>query len=822
MTEDNNNQNNSYEAQMKKWGAFALREVMPKIAQISKQPDFGFHGLTHTEQVILFGIDYALSENINPLPVILACALHDCARTTDNSDKGYGNRGHAAKCAPIAFNFLEEYDFGLTENEKEKIINAIANHTDGKNTNEKIAACLWDADRTRLAWEDEPVEWLFSTKRGLEVANPNVKDTYYQQQIQLLQTIINEANEKGEPIYSYILDEQNQTNKQATKYSFKDENRIDSLNTNMIQQTLKSINTQKSTEYADLIVNQIMPILQSYTPIKHQYAYFYDDFLNKDVTEKDYNTYMNLLSQFEQTLLLSADYALLQGINPLPVIWGTAAKCFSKIKKDEFHQNPINFLNNQQIHLNDQLKNQIISALHTSENQESLSINHCINDAFNTIDIWENSSRPSNGMSKHAKIIAYNKKPFFKQLLQKLNSLDKLDTFTQQSIESKYTNNSAPVEISENEPLPMYHSTPFAFDKFNEANIDLTPDIRYALLHANEKKRGNLFFVYKVKLHGIFPLITGDKTSFKKQGINFPMERICKFMGISYPISDKIQFFEEIRESLNKLGKELDPPYYAIKEEFKKNKKSLEKSKNLDKSELLQQIKEKTRELNSIEESLNVKKTTIETLKSFFNRRKDKKERDKKETKKSKLIEEIKKLEQKIKEHEAKYKANMEDLQRSYEEKLDKEKSRCPIFELENHLTNIEKNRLNETDLETHANTTLQLLKEFIENQNAADFLGRVTPRQHLLVDGIKKDGCAIIVGEDDNTPPHYTIFNHDTVELTHRYTLDRFENTKVIRIEKMGSDGKFHEINENSPKESQLNQTATNLIINKNNGFQK
>ena len=69
----------------------------------------------------------------------------------------------------------------------------------------------------------------------------------------------------------------------------------------------------------------------------------------------------------------------------------------------------------------------------------------------------------------------------------------------------------------------MYHSSPFAFDKFNEANIDLTPDIRYALLHANEKTRGRLFFVYKVKLHGRFPNIVEhafeDPGSFKKQGI---------------------------------------------------------------------------------------------------------------------------------------------------------------------------------------------------------------------------------------------------------------------------------------------------------------
>lgn len=147
------------------WTKVAMKYVMPKIAKITKQEKFGYHGLVHTEQVVMFGIDYALAQKEKPLPVILACALHDCARQSDEY-----NITHGPACEPIARAFLKRHHFDITEEETEAIIYAVVNHTTGRQAPDGISACLWDADRTRLSWENGYNERFFSTPRAKEVA----------------------------------------------------------------------------------------------------------------------------------------------------------------------------------------------------------------------------------------------------------------------------------------------------------------------------------------------------------------------------------------------------------------------------------------------------------------------------------------------------------------------------------------------------------------------------------------------------------------------------------------------------------------------------
>ncbi len=148
------------------WTEFALTKIMPEIAEITNQSKFGYHGLEHTEQVVLFGIEYALAENIRPLPVILACALHDCAREKDGFDKEHG-----PNCEPVARQFLAEHRFDLTDTEVEQIVEAIIHHTTGRDATNGIAACLWDADRTRLSWERGFDAKFFSTDAGKRIAS---------------------------------------------------------------------------------------------------------------------------------------------------------------------------------------------------------------------------------------------------------------------------------------------------------------------------------------------------------------------------------------------------------------------------------------------------------------------------------------------------------------------------------------------------------------------------------------------------------------------------------------------------------------------------
>lgn len=186
---------------------FAFNEVMPLIKGVTCQPDFGFHGLTHTEQVVLFGIDYVLSLGEKPLPVILACALHDCARKNDSYDETHG-----PACVPIVQAFLQQHSFSLSPDEKAKITQAVAQHTVGQNASDYICACLWDADRTRLSWLKGYDERFFSTIRAKQVASLSAQqiNVYEKEQLFLLKQtkvssfMLKEAEER-EHLYVKML-----------------------------------------------------------------------------------------------------------------------------------------------------------------------------------------------------------------------------------------------------------------------------------------------------------------------------------------------------------------------------------------------------------------------------------------------------------------------------------------------------------------------------------------------------------------------------------------------------------------------------------------
>ncbi len=167
-----------YKKTLARW---AMKKVMPAIREVSNQPVWGWHGLEHTEQVVLFAIDYAIHEKVNPIPVILAAALHDCAREDDTY-----NELHGPLCVPLAQKFVERnFAHLLSEEDKINIYNAILHHTDGKGGQapSAVAACLWDADRTRLSWIRGYNESYFSTSRGKELASmPRVMQRKYIQE----------------------------------------------------------------------------------------------------------------------------------------------------------------------------------------------------------------------------------------------------------------------------------------------------------------------------------------------------------------------------------------------------------------------------------------------------------------------------------------------------------------------------------------------------------------------------------------------------------------------------------------------------------------
>ena len=163
----------SKEDLIKRYFAFFEKDLLPRIeaSGLALQKKDGWQGLgTHTKGVVFRSIDYALSINKNPIPVIFAAALHDIAKTTTSEI------GHGKNALPIAKKIMLSYSEILSPKQQEAILYAIENHTNGTNPPDYICACLWDADRTRVAWVMGYQESYFYTKRAKEVATKDAEE----------------------------------------------------------------------------------------------------------------------------------------------------------------------------------------------------------------------------------------------------------------------------------------------------------------------------------------------------------------------------------------------------------------------------------------------------------------------------------------------------------------------------------------------------------------------------------------------------------------------------------------------------------------------
>lgn len=152
--------------EIKKTFNFYLKDLKPLVAEIGSQKKNGMHGLdTHTNAVVFRGIDYALHMYQDPIPVVFACAFHDMARIADEGDKDHGERA-----VPMAIRIMKKFPYLLDQDTRLSILYAILNHTNGETARDYISACLWDADRTRMAWHYGFDEKFFNTSRGKYVA----------------------------------------------------------------------------------------------------------------------------------------------------------------------------------------------------------------------------------------------------------------------------------------------------------------------------------------------------------------------------------------------------------------------------------------------------------------------------------------------------------------------------------------------------------------------------------------------------------------------------------------------------------------------------
>ncbi len=152
------------------WTDFAFTNILPEVAQISHQSPYDKNGLARTEQTVLLGIQLALTENVRPLPVVMACALRTCTKETTIRE------------------FLSKHRLSLTDKESEQIVTAIMDKNSGRKAANGIEACLWDAERTPIAWARGYEAEAFATQTGKAVASSNFaeRETLIKQQYELL------------------------------------------------------------------------------------------------------------------------------------------------------------------------------------------------------------------------------------------------------------------------------------------------------------------------------------------------------------------------------------------------------------------------------------------------------------------------------------------------------------------------------------------------------------------------------------------------------------------------------------------------------------
>ena len=151
---------------MEKYFNFYDIELKPLMMDVLLQPLDGMHGLnTHTNAVVFRGIDYALHIGRDPMPVVFACAFHDISRINDDWDTEHGKNA-----VPRAMRVMKKFPDLFDKETRLSIYSALMNHTTGTAAPDYISACLWDADRTRLAWKYGFDEKFFNTQRGKYVA----------------------------------------------------------------------------------------------------------------------------------------------------------------------------------------------------------------------------------------------------------------------------------------------------------------------------------------------------------------------------------------------------------------------------------------------------------------------------------------------------------------------------------------------------------------------------------------------------------------------------------------------------------------------------
>ncbi len=105
------------------------------------------HGYSHTERVYELSLQIGKKLDVNLLILEIAALLHDIGRK--NKNETTSSKNHAELSAEMASNFLNSYDFKLSQEEVDNIIHCIRAHSFSNNIVPETleAKILSDADK---------------------------------------------------------------------------------------------------------------------------------------------------------------------------------------------------------------------------------------------------------------------------------------------------------------------------------------------------------------------------------------------------------------------------------------------------------------------------------------------------------------------------------------------------------------------------------------------------------------------------------------------------------------------------------------------------
>jgi len=125
-----------------------LRSLIALLRSTYRLNWHGIHGVAHWARVRNNGLRLARTTGANLDVVECFAFLHDACRHSEGRDIGHGMRAAKLACA------IRDRHIALNDEDFDRLVEALAGHTDGTCPNDITVATCWDADRLDLGRVD--------------------------------------------------------------------------------------------------------------------------------------------------------------------------------------------------------------------------------------------------------------------------------------------------------------------------------------------------------------------------------------------------------------------------------------------------------------------------------------------------------------------------------------------------------------------------------------------------------------------------------------------------------------------------------------------